>query len=527
MVKKLILLLLIVCLFDLTATKDQLHAETEKFNMTYVSYGSTASFIQNVDMTKGSLQVISPNYFELNVDGSLHLSDGIDTEFIKAMHDRNIKVVPFLGNEWNRDLGRTALKNRGLLSDQIAEAVKKYHLDGVNVDIENLTKVDRDNYTDLVKNLRTKLPLGSEVSVSISADPEGTDTAGVYDNKAMSVYVDYFMLMTYDEHYPGDPDSGPVASLPFVEKSIQQALKQIPEDKLVVGIPFYGRLWNGDPTFNGQGISNRLAEKLITQFHGTTTYDETTQSVNGVFTIGPNDTTAILNSKPLPPGNYTMWYENDRSIKEKLKLVQKYHLKGTGSWSLEQGTTDTWNYYNLWLNGIHFADVEGHWAQSDILRAALNKWMTGIEDTRFAPDQPLTRAQAAVVLIRMLGLDGSTDLLGAPFADVPTDHWAWKEITIASNKGYIQGTTDSNFAPEEPLTREQFCQMMVRILSLPQAAQSTHPAFSDLSPGMWSYTAITSMRENNLIDGFEDNSFRPQSPFTRAQMAVILNKIKP
>ncbi|MEX2460142.1 MAG: glycosyl hydrolase family 18 protein [Paenibacillaceae bacterium] len=66
-----------------------------------------------------------------------------------------------------------------------------------------------------------------------------------YPLKALATLCDYIMLMAYDEHYPGDTEAGPVASLPFVEQSIQSALTQIPSTQLVLGIPFYGRLWNG------------------------------------------------------------------------------------------------------------------------------------------------------------------------------------------------------------------------------------------------------------------------------------------
>ncbi|UUZ92072.1 S-layer homology domain-containing protein [Paenibacillus sp. P25] len=496
--------------------------------MSYINYGITSSLIQNVDAAKGSLQVISPGYFELNADGSLHLSESLDTGFISAMKLRNIKVVPFLGNEWNQELGRMAMQNRELLSDQIAQAVRTYSLDGVNVDIENLTQADRDNLTDFVKMLRAKLPAGAEVSIAIGADPDGAyTTTTMYDNQAMSPYVDYFMLMAYDEHYPGDPEPGPVASLPYVEKSIQQALKQVPASQLVLGLPFYGRFWNGDPAYNGLGVSDQLAEKLIDTYHGVRTYDETSQSVKGTFTIGTADASVLLNGTPLPAGNYTVWYENERSIKAKSLLVQKYGLKGTGDWSLEQTAADTWDYYSLWLNGIPFTDVAGHWAQYDILRAALEGWMTGTGENRFDPDLPLTRAQAAAVLVRAYGLE-NTEVTGpSPFDDVPAGHWAWKDIMIAAQKGYMQGTADATFAPDQPLTREQFCQLMARILSLPQADSSAAPAFPDLSTDRWSYAAIAAMRAKSLVDGFEDGTFRPEAPFTRAQMAAILNRVNP
>ncbi|UUZ81793.1 hypothetical protein LJK88_45735 [Paenibacillus sp. P26] len=297
-----LVLSLVVYLCTCTAAQDPLYAESGKFNMSYINYGITSSLIQNVDAAKGSPQVISPGYFELNADGSLHLSESLDTGFISAMKLRNIKVVPFLGNEWNQELGRMAMQNREPLSDQIAQAVRTYSLDGVNVDIENLTQADRDNLTDFVKMLRAKLPAGAEVSIAIGADPDGAyTTTTMYDNQAMSPYVDYFMLMAYDEHYPGDPEPGPVASLPYVEKSIQQALKQVPASQLVLGLPFYGRFWNGDPAYNGLGVSDQLAEKLIDTYHGVRTYDETSQSVKGTFTIGTADASVLLNGTPRPP----------------------------------------------------------------------------------------------------------------------------------------------------------------------------------------------------------------------------------
>ena len=82
--------------------------------------------------------------------------------FIDEMHSKNILVTPFLSNHWSRDLGRSALKNREKLANEIIKAIDKYDLDGVNVDIENVTEVDRDNYTDFVKILSEKMPEGKQ-----------------------------------------------------------------------------------------------------------------------------------------------------------------------------------------------------------------------------------------------------------------------------------------------------------------------------------------------------------------------------
>ena len=65
------------------------------------------------------------------------------SRIIADMHSRGIAVVPFLTNDWSRSVGKAALSNREQLSDSIAEAVSFYELDGVNIDIENVTVNER------------------------------------------------------------------------------------------------------------------------------------------------------------------------------------------------------------------------------------------------------------------------------------------------------------------------------------------------------------------------------------------------
>ncbi|MGE5653276.1 MAG: glycosyl hydrolase family 18 protein, partial [Bacillota bacterium] len=229
---------------------------SERINMTYLHLGTPAQQLQYIDRTKGALDIVAPSYFDLNADGSLLFnSSKYQASFVEEMHRRGIKVVPYLSNHWDQNAGRVALTNRELLTTQIAEAIKKYQLDGVNVDIENLTEVDRDNYTDLVRLLRTKLP-DKQVSVAVPANPKRRTTGwvGCYDNAKLSEYADYLMLMAYDESYRGSPER-PVASIQFVEGAIQTILDEgVSPAKVVLGISFYGRIWGGDGSMIGDGL---------------------------------------------------------------------------------------------------------------------------------------------------------------------------------------------------------------------------------------------------------------------------------
>jgi len=118
-------------------------------------------------------------------------------------------------------------------------------LDGVDVNIENVTHEQRDAYTDLLRLLREKLPENKLVVTAVAANPNGWTIGwhGSYDYKALSNYCDYLMIMAYDESYRGSPE-GPVSSKSFFDRSIEYALNQgVSKDKIVVGIPFFGRYW--------------------------------------------------------------------------------------------------------------------------------------------------------------------------------------------------------------------------------------------------------------------------------------------
>ncbi len=322
------------------------------FNMTYLYFGNTKSYISQVDSTKGNLSLVSPSYFDINSNGSLKITSQYDPAFVKEMHNRGIKVVPFLSNHWDRNLGRVALENREQLASQIADFIIKNNLDGVQVDIENVTDVDRDNYTDLVRLLNEKVPSHKEVSVAVAANPNGWTKGwhGSYDYKELAKHSDYFMIMAYDESYTGGPE-GPVASYGWVERSIQYALKQgVPPEKVVMGIPFYGRYWKEGATSGGEGISNKRVDELLAKYGGEVIFDATSKSPKAIITIKEGDPQTIIAGKTLGVGTYHIWYENHESIKAKLQLIHKYNIKGSGSWSLGQENTSIWQNYRSWIS---------------------------------------------------------------------------------------------------------------------------------------------------------------------------------
>lgn len=505
-------------------------AEAKKYSLSYLYFGNPNSYVKQVDATNGSLNVISPDYFNLKADGSLELTWKLSRTFVDEMHKRGIKVVPFLTNHWDQTKGRNALKNSEQLATQIADAIRTYNLDGVNVDLENLTDADRAAYTELVRKLYQKIPLYKEVSVAVAPNPYGATRGwqGSYDYKQLAMYSDHLVIMAYDENYAGDQTPGPVASYSFVERSIEYGLKQgVSPSKMVLGIPFYGRFWKSDNTLRGAGISNNRIDDVLGKYSGTITYDEKSQSPKATFTVRSTDTQMTVGNQKLTPGTYTIWYENDRSIQQKLRLVQKYDLKGAGTWSLNQESADTWDYYSLWLNGQYFKDTEKHWSQPHVFAMLDEGWMVGTSSNQFSPDKPMTRAQAAVILVRALNLDQqqpSAAVRGDMFWDLSPNYWAYNEIATAKQYGIISGVEDGRFLPEQAVTREAIATMLSRVLEWTPEEEVAVP-FVDVDETRWSYPGILVMKQQGIITGFEDGTFGPHGVTTRAQMAVLMNRL--
>ena len=162
------------------------------------------------------------------------------------------------------------------------------------------------------------------------------------------------------------------------------------------------------------------------------------------------------------------------------------------------------------------------------------------DKSSFAPDQPLTRAEAAVALVRALDLKKdrrSSNQIS--FSDV-SEHWAKDEIEIAAQHGIITGRNDDTFAPNDPVSREEMSVMLDRLFSINNrnnilaSRSSTFASESNMKVSYkdvnkdicnWSYDSIIRMSQQGIITGSPDGYFKPKDKITRAEAATLLYRL--
>jgi spore germination protein YaaH/cell wall-associated NlpC family hydrolase len=314
-------------------------------NVIYLYGGSSDAYKKQLSITNNHVGTVSPNYFNIDAKGNLVIQ--VDTSFVDFAHQNGYKITPFISNHWDYELGALAMENRVALSQQIAESVILNNLDGINVDIENLTVKEKELQTEFLQLLVNQLrPHGKTVSIAVA--PARFDTTngwvGSYDFEAIGNIVDTVFIMAYDQSYPGGP-SGPVAGYPWVKETVQYLTSKIPSQKLVLGVPFYGRYWTEN--VKGSGITFEGTQSLIARNNAEIQWD-------------PFHQTSFTTFKDQESGaNYEIWFDNADSIKKKIALVEEFNLKGWGAWRLGQEDHGLWDMLSQLENPEESASTFG------------------------------------------------------------------------------------------------------------------------------------------------------------------------
>jgi hypothetical protein len=176
-----------------------------------------------------------------------------------------------------------------------------------------------------------------------------------------------------------------------------------------------------------------------------------------------------------------------------------------------------------------FRDVgTDHWAYNYVEYLSAMGYVNGKQEGLFFPSDSITRAEFVTILARMSG-EPLPDVTVSLWTDVPVSAYYASSVAWAAEAGITLGTGDAEFSPNRSITRQEICAMIVRFASyLGYGFAELSPAQSfsdDAEIALWAKPSVLTLQKANLISGFSDSSFSPNSPASRAQAAKILSLI--
>ena len=292
--------------------------------------------------TKG-VTTVSPTWFKVeNETGSL-LSLA-DKNYVKYVHGLGMEVWPLVsdftstdGDGWSHAELFGNATNRRKLIDNLVKEIKNLGCEGLNIDFERITTEHGTDYAQFMRELSVRCRKeGIILSVDVMVPTNYNNMK--FNYAVLGEFVDYVMIMGYDEYYSGSSEAGPNASLPFEKSGIENGLLYMPAEKILSGIPFYTRMWIESVNANGETV-----------LEAKTYYMQT--ALNTVESLGLNKTwneelQCYAAYGTVNGAIYRIWLEEERSMTAKLQLIDDYNLAGYAAWSLGQEMPSIWNVLN-------------------------------------------------------------------------------------------------------------------------------------------------------------------------------------
>lgn len=325
-----------------TAKKDSYERITRdhKINLVWHQSTSTESNDAMAEMTAEmtGVNVISPTWFSVT-DGTGTISSLASADYVKLAHEAGREVWGLIDNfneafDETTDLAYASVRSR-IIEQLLAEAAS-CGMDGINVDFENLKEAGIPHYLQFLREL-TSAAHAQNLVVSVDTPVPQAYTM-YYQRGEQARFVDYMIVMAYDEHFAGSEEAGSVSSLPFVQQAVEEMTRVMPADQVICGIPFYTRVWTekfGQSAITSEVLGMDGAKNYAKENQMTETWDAS---------LGQNVATVETSD-----ARYTIWMEDEQSMEEKLKVIQSADLAGVAEWKLGFECADVWSLISEYI----------------------------------------------------------------------------------------------------------------------------------------------------------------------------------
>lgn len=312
----------------------------EPVNLAWHQVTSTDANNYFADTTQNmtGVNVISPTWFYVS-DNSGNIINNATIDYVSTAHDRGLKVWGLVDN-FTQDISTyevlSKTSSRQNLITQLVNAAVGAGIDGINVDFEQLSEDVGIHFLEFLRELSIECHKNNLV---LSVDnPVPEDFTSHYDRAEQGRVVDYVIIMGYDEHYVGSEEAGSVASLPWVEKGIQDTIAEVPAERVINAVPFYTRLWKTEAgTLSSEAIGMDTAQEVV--------------STNNAQVYWDSDVSQNYGSFEKDGCTYQIWIEDAQSIAAKVQLVQTYNLAGVAAWKLGFENSGIWQVITDNLSG--------------------------------------------------------------------------------------------------------------------------------------------------------------------------------
>ena len=297
-------------------------------------YGSSGTdTIDSFASVASPMNVIAPTWISAS-DNDGNIKSNCDANYIMAARSKGLEVWATFDNFNAGDIDTTALlKNgasRAALINNLMNLQWQYGFEGINVDIEQLKSEASAAYLQFMRELAVKC---DERGVMLSVDvPPPLDFNSHYGYAELGRVCDYVILMGYDEHYRTSPVAGSVASINYVRDGIEGLKASVPVEKIINALPFYTRFWISG---GGEGMTSvakgiKEAAQTAEGYGINLSWDEETGQNYGE--AAQDDGTLVQ-----------VWMEDERSIEEKLSVMESLGVTQVGAWRLGFENEGIWN----------------------------------------------------------------------------------------------------------------------------------------------------------------------------------------